>query len=47
MGIMNQPDDIEEVQVGQSVTVNKSQIFKPEFKGGNYIGDNNNLRESM
>jgi len=34
MGIMNKEEpDIEEMNVQRSVTVNKSTIFKPEFKG--------------
>lgn len=33
MGIMHQGDDIEEIGVGASVHVNKSTIFKPDFKG--------------
>lgn len=33
MGIMNQDNEIEEIEVKASVHVNKSTIFKPDFKG--------------
>lgn len=45
MGIMigGGGDDIEEIAVNKSVTVNKSQIFKEDFRPQNEYGSNNNF----